>query len=338
MASHIMVAVLWHLTVVAASFPDVASLPSQMDKDIAAAEAELHNEVLQDRLSFQAIGMPPLASNFAPQLFEVQSGNSLTAEAQLQLATRQLQQALAREHFRQQEVSTFSTQLDLAAQRLASQQRLASAQLEQAGVAANRALDNLGAASGSVPMPFVALQQQASVGIDRPSANRAKEPLALPQTITQLWRQKNPALAALLLEPALYGYSIIVWVILMLLTGISSAFCLLGNKLPFEHEVHQQLPFDAEAGRPQFHESAQNGGYNGLKSGSYGLQRVPTGSNGLFQYPGSYGSVHHAAPSLQQLYEAEEEEEGVESWIRVRVDHAPHSQPNNHSYGYVDDP
>lgn len=285
--------------------------------------------------------MPLPASSPVPQLLELQGGNLLEAssgaDAQLQLATRQFQQALAQEQLRQSEASTFSMQLDLASKRLASQQRLASAQLQQAGMAANRALDGLRqGVPGAEPMTssLVALQRQSSVGIREPGAQQVlKEPLALPQSITQLWRQKNPALAALLLEPALYGYSLLGWVLLMAVTGVSSAFCLLGNKLPLGRTGHQLSP-DAETGGT---EPPQYRGSSSLSS--------------YFQYPGGYGSVHDHPPAASRRTpmekarlaraELEEEQEGVESWIRVPVETPSHAHPKaGHKQewpGYLDD-
>jgi len=336
-----MVTLLCQLIVLSASFPDVDPLPYDMSNDITAAEAELHDQVLRNRLSLQAMrtsldGWPSplgstgerpfsdiIASNFAPQLLEAQRGNPLGAEAQLQLATRQLQEALARarreSQFRQQQVPSLAqvaSQYGLASERLASQRWPVSTQLEQRGVEATKAFNSLGrAASGAVPMPpLVALQQSEEIGI--PQARQAKEPLAF----TQYWKQKNPALAALLLEPSLYGYSLITWFILMFVTGISSAFCLLrGGKRPMGHAAYRPLASDAEAGKGQPREATQNGAAN-----------MPTPP--FVVYSGRYGSV--------KQYDSEEEQEGMEYWTRVpTAEQVPHPRTNgqNRSCGYIDE-
>jgi hypothetical protein len=324
MKSLIVVALLCELVGLALSFPGDAPMPDEMD--IAKAAAELHNQVLQNQLSLEAMGMPPLLLQGGSSLLDPSSG----AEAQLQLATQQFQQNLAHEQFRQQEATSFSTQLDvaaerLAAERLASQQRLVSMQLQQVGVEANRALDSL-AARAPVPMTSpsvaaggarrVAFQRQAEVG---PIAKQ--EPLALPQTVSQLWRERNPALAAVLLEPVLFGYSTLVWLVVMLLTAISSTFYFLGDKLPGRH----LLPADAEAGRRQAPEPSQNGAANRLSS--------------IFRYPGSYGSVHNRAadtPMVTRVRQDDEDEiEGVETWIKVPREPVSHQEA--HYQGYVDE-
>jgi len=334
-----MVTILCQLIVHSASFPDVDPLPFEMSNDITAAEAELHNQVLRNRLSLQEMRTSmdgwtsPLASSFAPQLLEAQRGNpppALPAEMALQLATRQLQEALARAQresgFRQQQVPTFSSQygaysesslraLGAASERLAAQRAPVFAQLEQTGREANMAFNGLGRASSGAMPPLVALQQSEEVV--NPRANQAKEPLSF----TQTFKQKNPALAALLLEPALYGYSLITWLLLMAVTGISSAFCLLrGGKLPMGYAAYQALPSDAEAGKGQQREAAQNGAPN--------MSTSP-----FVVYSGRYGSL--------QQYESEEEQEGMEYWTRVpTAEQIPHPRTNGHksSCGYIDEP
>jgi len=234
---------------------------------------------------------------------------------------------LAQQKFQEQEAETFSKQLDLAAQRLASQQRLASLQLQQEGVDANRALGSL-AARAPLPMTSpsvaaggarrVAFQRQAGVG-----TTAKQEPVALPQTVSQVWRERNPALAAVLLEPVLFGYSTLVWLVVMLLTAISSGLYFLSDKLPGRH----LLIADAEAGRRQAPESSQHGAANRLSS--------------IFRYPGSYGSVHsHAAATpvvTRVTQDADDQIEGVETWIKVPREPVSHSHQEAHYQGYVDE-
>jgi len=333
MASCNMVTILCQLIGLSASFPDVDPLPFEMSNDITAAEAELHNQVLQNRLSLQAMRTSldgwtvPLAGSYAPQLLEAQRGSSQAAEVQLQLATRQLQEALARarleSQFRQRELPTFASQYGLASERLASQQGLASAQLFQTIVDTNPALDSLRrVAPGTFPMPLVALQQSEEVR--NPSANQAQNPLVLTQSFTQYWRQKNPALAALLLEPSLYGYSLITWFLLMIVTGVSSGVCLLRAKSPTghaAHKPHKPLASDPEVGRGQLREATQNGD--------------PSRPSPPFGPSGRYGSLPQSDP--------EEEQEGMEYWTRVPVaEQFPHPRTNGHNRacqcGYIDEP
>lgn len=325
-----MVALLCQLIVVSASLSGVELPPNEMSKDILTAEAELHNQVLQNRLSLQQMRtslngwMVPIAGSYAPQLLEARRGSSQAAEAQLQLATRQLQEALARarleSQLRQQQLPTFASQYGFAPERLASQQALASAQLFQTGVETNRALESLRRpAPGTMPLPLMPLQQSDEVR--NPSASEANNPLALTQSFNQYWKQKNPALAALLLESSLYGYSIITWFLLMIVTGVSSAFCLLRGKSPTGHPAHKPTVSDAEVlyGREQLREVAHNGN----------LSRPPA----RFGSPGSYGSLPQHDP--------EEEPEGMEYWTRVpTAEQFPHPRTSGHnrSCGYIDEP
>lgn len=209
-----------------------------------------------------------LQNRAVPLLTEVDAGWS-NAEARLQQTARRLQQTLTTE----EDASPIDVQLE----HLASQQRLASIQLQQLGLVAHHGLEQAkfaGAPSG------MALEQQGShpnrfLAATQPGAKPlAKQFLALPQTITQLWRQKNPALAAALLEPALYGYSLIVWILAMLFTGMSSVLGFyMSKQLRARLTGTQQLP------RPHLPETLQ--------------ERGPSRLSSYFEYP------------------------GVESWVKV---------------------
>jgi len=278
-------------------------------------------DMLQDPLSLGQSPLP-LANNMVPSS---SADNWPYAESQLQLATRRLREAGLHQQLQQQQAANsmlLQQQLAIASQRLDAEQRVVSEQLEEAGVAAHRMLDDLKVAASSEPtegMSATKGSSQPSRISDRLTAapgtgGERSEKLALPQTMTQLWRQRNPALAALLLEPALYGYSVIVWALVMLATGISSAFCVYMGKLQFRN---QGLP---AAGQPV--EPVQN-------------QRLARLSQ-LVAYPGSYlsraawrGATTSTTAAAAPVREVDEEEEGVETWIRMPA------QPK--SQGYLDE-
>lgn len=317
------------------------------DDDLIAAAARLHNQVLEERLSLQGLAMNPLALNNVQASFTAASQVApQDSQEELQRATLELQQTLAQQRT-QHEEAALTRKLKEAAQRLESQQRSAGEQLERSGAAAAAALDHL--ALGRVHSRTVIAE--ASTG---KQLSDKKEPLALQQTTSQsymqLWRQRNPALAALLMEPALYSYSMLVWIIVMLMTGASSALCIFGNKVLALARQGQELAAHADA-----------------EAGSSAMSPEQ-----MYRYPGSYGSFHehldspaaaHAAAhkTLAQSEERQAEDldyaPGVESWVRVpcqreqnrgfpsdgdeKDHHELVDKPRTHlascSYGYIDD-
>lgn len=226
-----------------------------------------------------------------------------------------------------------SRNLELASQRLAAQQSMVSAQLEEVDANAHNVLRGLRlrqAASSGVPRStsMLSVDQQQQRQMQRP-----KEQLALPQTISQLWRQRNPAVAALFLEPVLYGYSMLVWAAIVLLTGMSSAFCYFaGSKLPLRRSGTQQPADNARIGEPQPTEPPQSATSNRLGQ--------------FFRYPGSFFRRPVALGGERALEEGvEREEEAVENWIKVPAELAVRSrrqevwrpQASTTEQGYLDD-
>lgn len=264
--------------------------------DLESAAANLHNQILQYQRSLGEIGLEQigLPSKPAASLNQLGGRNSLglnDVDAQLEFATRRLQQAVDHE-----QMPGLSKNLEIASERVALQQQLASAQLEQQGATVNGNV--LGRfrqkpAQGSARRTASLLSlRQSGTATRQPSQQHRQGPLALPQieteTAAKTWRQRNPALAALMLEPVLYGYSIIAWAFVMLLSGISSAFCFYaGNKLPLRLPGRQQLPKDDMA-------ASQNN------------------RSQYFQYP-------TAAKFQRSVALDEEDEEGVEAWVRVPI-------------------
>lgn len=70
--------------------------------------------------------------------------------------------------------------------------------------------------------------------------NAIAEPAALYQSSAQTERMRNPALA-LLLEPLLFGYSLLSCTCFVVLAGVFSATCMHVSKCPQEHEVARRL-------------------------------------------------------------------------------------------------
>lgn len=323
---------LWLIALIVPSIADRGAPESSLD----SAAAQLHNQILEYERSVGAMdnGMPRLSANLAPSFAQTTYDTSLAlsdSDAQLARATQALQVALAqqqpqqpqqqRQQQQQQQVppppshiidqrlqqverqpmpSILSNNLDLAAERLVLQQRLASAQLENTGAMAQNVLARLRQPASSVPThrtsSLLSLRQQA--------VNRPKDPLALPQTATT---HKNPALFALLLEPLLYGYSAVLWAFFVLLTGASSAICFYaGKSLQFKFPGTQPLADNGEAGY-----------------GAAPVQKHETSRRDqFFQYP---GSSNHRLAGRAATWDDEEDAEGAEIFIRVPAKPASHS-------------
>lgn len=284
----------------------LASAASWADIDLAAAN--LQNQALQYQWPQGKPSHPTSMSSLQSQFGGMDSMSTLPdLSAELPSAPKQFRQTASHQSLSQ--VSVLAEQLQLASERLAVQQRLAALQLQQA-----KMLDDL------------RLPQS-------PSA------VALPQTgetRTELQRHQNPAMAAVLIEPAMYGYYLLLWLGFMIVTGISSALCMWIGKLPFRHCGYQEPPIDSETGR--------------LQQPPVSRQRAASGRSTFFRYPGSstnYAAAldrsSHASHSLKKLdEEPDEEPDGVETWIRVpaRVtsqDQAPCTRSRQEWPGYVDE-
>lgn len=271
----------------------------------AVGGADLGNHALA------AIDSSRLPGRFVPPL----GGGGLDPESELQLAaSQQLHQAMEHQRLPEREgptistiseqlrletermiskqrlaasqsTSTMSEQLRLEADGLTSKQRLAASQLDQAGVVALRSLGKSHAGSAEsarrIPSSERSPDRFAQKPPERSTDRSPKQPLALPQTAA-----KNPAIAALLLEPVLYGYSAVVWALMVLCTGVASAAGLhISKSIALWHEQNLQLPTAGDRSR-QFSND------------------VPTRPNAL----------------------DEEDVESVESWIKVPVHMASQSR------------
>jgi len=314
--------------------------------DIDLATANLRNQVLQDQLaSLSTHASPSHRSLYAPMpstRWQDDFARSPLAQriSQLREASTQPRQpqqpvsALAEQlgerlaastqpRQPQQTVSALAEQLELASQRLAAQQKLATLELQEA-----KMFDDLRASGAPVDaqrlhsapaLPDLALSQ---VDAQRLPSAPASPDLALSQTGVQAQRYEHPALAALLMEPAVYGYYLIAWAALAICTGISSAICMYTGKLPCSlcrrAEQPEQLPIASITGRSRRSDSSRQATY--------------------FQYPGSscnYAARPNGVVSKKLDLEPDEEPDGVETWIRVPARSAGQRQA---SYaGYIDE-
>lgn len=338
------------IAVHAISFADMSQLPVNSQMNIDSVPINFHDQIPQDwtaqELRYSTpVSVPQFQARLAPSsLAEVGASSSLAAnlagwsdaETELQSAARRFERTFVDQQPYHQGVQPISDRLGLASDRLASQQRLASIQLAEAEEAAKRVMHGWQQATQRTPPSLLALQQQQHARPARPDPDTdtektRKQPLALPQTVTQLWRQRNPAMAAALLEPVFYGYSLIVWILAMLFTGVSSASCFyVGNKFSGQRARNNQLPADTETGRSQ----------SPMSEGSRRTNRLSS----YFVYPGS--PFNRPAPSdiqesrsqekaLRSNNVAEEDAEGVERWIKVPMQGSAGHCSN--SQGYLDD-
>lgn len=199
-------------------------------------------------------------------------------------------------------VPQLSRDLQLASERLALQQRLASAQLARAGLEAREILGGMGRAAAQRALRRGAglapglVEAAPRAGPGEASSKGTKEVAALPQTVS---RVRNPA-AALLLEPVLSVLSVLGWAAVVL-CGAATAAC----------GVH--LGKARFAGSPPRPGAAEGAPRSAADFG--GPARSP---GGYFRYPGSL--LHQpggrgAGPTASQA--VEEDEEGVEAWVKV---------------------
>jgi hypothetical protein len=267
------------------------------------------------------------------QLAEIGASDSMagwsSAEAELQSAARRFQQTLVDQQIQQQEdASDIAKRFKLASERLASQQQLAAAQLAE--VQAEQKQVSHGWQHGAIPQAYDRMQSApisphlqgtgsypgrifATQGAGTGRAESAKKKsLALPQTVTEVWRQRNPALAALLLQPVLYGYSLIVWILAGIFTGAFPLFCFhLGKR------VSGAQARNSNAGRLP------------ISQDDRATRSSPGRLSSFFVYPGS--SLNQRDAQMRPQPQAAEPE-GVESWVKVPV-HYNKKQAS----GYLDD-
>lgn len=272
-------------------------------------ELTLQEQILRNQMSLGATGL-------APSFAELGSTRSTAAWPEAEDQMWRMREAALQPRMNQeglaQQYATLSHQLELASEGLALQRRLAALQMEQAGMTPQRMMGDLQRPASPVARPASFL----SLGSKTHARQLLPDSIALPQVAVE--RLKNPALAALLLEPAIYGYSVIVWALVVVLTGISSAFCtcMCMGKMP----CGRALP--AEQQPPP------------------GPQR--NGLSSYFEYPGSFIKERNAnSASCSQgpmLKEPEEDAPGVETWTRVPARHASRmTLEGDCSRGYVDE-
>lgn len=222
---------------------DINRVPASFDPPLGAV-----GWADPEKQALAAIDMNRLPRRFIPSLDAV---GWLDPENELQLAARQqLQQTMEHQRLLEREGPTISEQLQFATERLASQRRLASSQLEQTGMVTLGSLDKLQHAVSSESTRRIPFSDRSPDHFPKRPPERGtnrspKQPLALPQTAA-----KNPALAALLLEPVLYGYSAVVWALMVLFTGVASAVGLyISKSIALWHVENLQLPTAGDGGR-----------------------------------------------------------------------------------------
>jgi hypothetical protein len=163
--------------------------------------------------------------------------------------------------------------------------------------------------------PSLFLEPQLPVTVEGRIVSSSKKSVALQQTKVEERRQKNPALALLILEGALQWYALCAWAICLLVTGLSSACCVYHGKLPL------QRPRD-QAQRPFFSYPA---GFLSRLSRRQASQEVPAASEVAQpdQEPSPAGTASQA------------ESDRVETWTKVPLHQA--SRMSGDWPGYLDD-